>query len=104
MAEAYGAYRNGGTFNKPSLVKKIEYQDGTEWEAEEPKSREAMQDYTAYMMTDMLKTVIDTGTGSQANVPELPIAGKTGSTKITDEKKTEHGIDDGLLDSCLFRY
>src|SRR5699024_10189064 len=51
MAEAYAAFGNGGTFNKPSLVKKIEYQDGTEWEAEEPESREAMQDYTAYMMT-----------------------------------------------------
>ncbi|HLQ97041.1 MAG TPA: PBP1A family penicillin-binding protein, partial [Pseudogracilibacillus sp.] len=104
MAEAYAAFGNGGTFNKPSLVEKIEYQDGSEWEAEKPESREAMQDYTAYMMTDMLKTVIKTGTGSQANVPELPIAGKTGSTNIPDELKQEHGINDGLLDSWFVGY
>src|SRR5699024_6509136 len=65
---------------------------------------EAMQDYTAYMTTDMLKTVITSGTGSQANVPELPIAGKTGSTNIPEDIRNEYGIYSGLLDSWFVGY
>src|SRR5699024_2835120 len=56
------------------------------------------------MTTDMLKTVITSGTGSQANVPELPIAGKTGSTNIPEDIRNEYGIYSGLLDSCFVGY
>src|SRR5699024_3828883 len=59
---------------------------------------------TAYMTTDMLKTVITSGTGSQANVPELPIAGKTGSTNIPEDIRNEYGIYSGLLDSWFVGY
>ncbi|GAA3327373.1 hypothetical protein GCM10020331_067050 [Ectobacillus funiculus] len=42
-----------------------------------------MSDYTAYMVTDMLRTVVDSGTGTAANVPSLDVAGKkTGTTNF----------------------
>ena len=104
MAGAYAAFGNGGEYNQPLSVKKIVYPDGKEWEPEENKPTEAMQDYTAYMTTDMLKTVITSGTGSQANVPELPIAGKTGSTNIPEDIRNEYGIYSGLLDSWFVGY
>src|SRR5699024_11784854 len=45
MAGAYAAFGNGGEYNQPLSVKKIVYPDGKEWEPEENKSTEAMQDY-----------------------------------------------------------
>src|SRR5690625_6236277 len=63
-----------------------------------------MQDYTAYMITDMLKTVVASGTGTQANVDGIPVAGKTGSTNIPQEVKAEYGLGNGVIDSWFSGY
>lgn len=103
MAAAYAAFGNGGTYNEPSAVKKVIFPDGEEWE---PKSEahDAMKDYTAYMVTDMLKTVMTSGTGTQANIAGIPVAGKTGSTNIPEEDRQKYGIGDGLRDSWFAGY
>src|SRR5690606_23774415 len=103
LASAYAAFGNGGVYNEPSTVRKIVFPDGKEWEPEQ-KPHQAMQDYTAYMITDMLKTVITTGTGAQANIPGIPVAGKTGSTNIPKEIRDQYGIGSGLLDSWFVGY
>ncbi|MTW86048.1 PBP1A family penicillin-binding protein [Virgibacillus dakarensis] len=103
MAEAYAAFGNGGTYHEPFTVKKIVFPSGKEWKPE-PKSHDAMHDYTSYMITDMLKTVISSGTGTQANIPGIPVAGKTGSTNIPQEIQDQYGLGDGLLDSWFVGY
>lgn len=103
MAEAYAAFGNGGTYHEPFTVKKIVFPSGKEWKPE-PMSHDAMHDYTAYMITDMLKTVISSGTGTQANIPGIPVAGKTGSTNIPQEIQDQYGLGDGLLDSWFVGY
>lgn len=103
MAEAYAAFGNGGTYNEPFTVEKVTFPDGTEWEPD-LKSNEAMHDYTAYMITDMLKTVVTSGTGTQANIAGIPVAGKTGSTNISKENKEKYNIDNGLRDSWFAGY
>lgn len=103
MAAGYASFGNGGTYNEPSTVKKIVYPDGKEWEPD-LESEKAMEDYTAYMITDMLKTVMTTGTGTQANIDGLPVAGKTGSTNIAKEDRDKYGIDDGLRDAWFSGY
>ncbi|MBM7599875.1 penicillin-binding protein 1A [Virgibacillus halotolerans] len=103
MAEAYAAFGNGGTYNEPFTVKKITFPDGSKWEPK-LKSHEAMHDYTAYMITDMLKTVIASGTGTQANIDGIPVAGKTGSTNIPQEDQDQYGIGDGLRDAWFAGY
>ncbi|MFB1049345.1 PBP1A family penicillin-binding protein [Paraliobacillus sp. JSM ZJ581] len=81
MAGAYSAFGNEGVYNEPYAVTEIVYSDGqTEKFKSEPKA--AMSDATAYMITDMLKDVISSGTGTKASIPGLPIAGKTGTTNI----------------------
>lgn len=103
MAAAYAAFGNGGTYNEPSAVKKVVFPDGEEWESEDT-SEAAMEDFTAYMITDILKTVMESGTGTQANIAGIPVAGKTGSTNIPKEDRDKHGIPDGLRDSWFTGY
>ncbi|WP_377888834.1 penicillin-binding transpeptidase domain-containing protein [Alkalihalobacillus sp. R86527] len=79
MAGAYAAFGNNGNFNKPHTVRKVVFPDGREINLE-PESVKAMNDYTAYMVTDMLKTVVKSGTGTDAKISGLPLAGKTGTT------------------------
>ncbi|PEJ59049.1 penicillin-binding protein [Bacillus sp. AFS002410] len=106
MAGAYAAFGNGGTYNKPHSVKKIIYPDKTEKVfATQPK--QAMSDYTAYMVTDMLRDVVKTalGTGKRANVPGLDMAGKTGTTNYDDQVKQKYGFpDNATRDSWFIGY
>lgn len=93
MAGAYSAFGNNGFYTKPHAVKKIELRDGTVIDtAPEPKI--VMKDYTAFMISDMLKSVlVSPGTGTAAKVPGLPIAGKTGTTNYTDDELKKWNID-----------
>lgn len=79
IAGAYSAFGNEGIYNEPYAVTKIIYDDGS---SEDLKSEPvaAMSDSTAYMITDMLKSVVQSGTGTAANVSNIPMAGKTGTT------------------------
>ncbi|WP_163581981.1 penicillin-binding protein 1A [Gracilibacillus saliphilus] len=85
MAGAYAAFGNEGVYHEPFSVIKVDYSDRRSDELES-KSTVAMSDYTAYMITDMLKSVVREGTGTRANVSGLDMAGKTGTTNLTDEE------------------
>ncbi|MCP3025891.1 PBP1A family penicillin-binding protein [Halobacillus sp. A5] len=79
MSGAYAAFGNNGTYNEPYTVREVESSDGESTDLT-PESENAMSDSTAYMITSMLETVMSDGTGTAANVPGLPVAGKTGTT------------------------
>ncbi|WP_188453893.1 PBP1A family penicillin-binding protein [Virgibacillus oceani] len=83
MAGAYRAFGNEGIYNDPYAVTKVVFPDDREVDLK-PKPEAAMSDSTAYMITDMLKTVITEGTGYRANIPGLAVAGKTGTTNLED--------------------
>lgn len=79
MAGAFTAFGNEGIYNEPHSVKKVVMSDGEEIEIN-PESRVAMSDYTAYMITDVLKDVPRIGTGSRYTNVSVPVAAKTGTT------------------------
>jgi penicillin-binding protein 1A len=79
MAGAYGAFDNNGVFNDPVIILKVESADGTVLEEYQPKPRQAMKATTAYLITDMLTSVVREGTGTNANIGRSA-AGKTGTT------------------------
>ncbi|MDR2832541.1 MAG: PBP1A family penicillin-binding protein [Streptococcaceae bacterium] len=85
MAAAYAAFANGGTHYKPFYVRKIVFTDGSIKEFE-PQGNKAMEETTAYMMTDMLKDVITQGTGGNTVIPGLFQAGKTGTSNYVQEQ------------------
>ncbi|QIW80410.1 PBP1A family penicillin-binding protein [Bacillus tequilensis] len=104
MAGAYSAFGNNGTYNEPHFVKSIEFNDGTKLDLT-PKSKSAMSDYTAFMITDMLKTAVKSGTGKLAQVPGVEVAGKTGTTNFDENEIQRYNIaKDGARDSWFVGY
>ncbi|MFP7230513.1 PBP1A family penicillin-binding protein [Bacillus subtilis] len=104
MAGAYSAFGNNGTYNEPHFVKSIEFNDGTKLDLT-PKSKSAMSDYTAFMITDMLKTAVKTGTGQLAQVPGVEVAGKTGTTNFDENEVQKYNIaSGGARDSWFVGY
>ncbi|MDA1475281.1 PBP1A family penicillin-binding protein [Bacillus changyiensis] len=104
MAGAYSAFGNNGYYNTPHFVTAVEFNDGTKLDLK-PEAKPAMSDYTAFMMTDMLKTAVNSGTGTQAQVPGVTVAGKTGTTNFDEADVKKYGISrDGAKDSWFVGY
>jgi penicillin-binding protein 1A len=103
MAGAFSAFGNNGFYTEPYTVKKIILRDGTEIDTM-PEQEIVMKDYTAFLTTDMLKSAVSSsyGTGRRANVPGLPIAGKTGTTNYTDDEIKDYDIPRGAVPDAWF--
>ncbi|MEQ7274015.1 PBP1A family penicillin-binding protein [Enterococcus thailandicus] len=101
MAAAYAALANGGTYYKPQYVNKVIYQDGTE-ETFDPEGTRAMSEETAYMVTDILRDTLTKGTGTNAQIPGLYQAGKTGTSNYTDDEYAKIGLSSGVYPDILF--
>lgn len=103
MASAYSAFANGGNYTEPYTVSKVTTQDGQEIDLT-PETNQAMSDYTAYMITDMLKDVA-TNYNSSVGIPGVPQAGKTGTTNYTSVEIEEHNLpSDAVPDSWYIGY
>ncbi len=86
MAAAYAAFANGGTYYKPSYVSRVVFSDGTTKKEIESEGTRAMKATTAYMMTDMMKTVLLSGTGTITAISGIYQAGKTGTSNYADNE------------------
>ena len=93
MAAAYATFGNYGTYSKPYTVRKVTTRDGQMTEFK-PEQKQAMKDSTAYMITDVLKDSFKYGFATQAAIPGLPTAAKTGSSNYTVEQKRAMGASD----------
>ncbi|EOH89862.1 PBP1A family penicillin-binding protein [Enterococcus villorum] len=101
VAAAYAAFANGGTYYKPQYVNKIVFQDRTE-ETFDADGKTAMSPETAYMITDILKDTLTKGTGTNAQIPGLYQAGKTGTSNYTDDEYAKLGTSSGVYPDILF--
>jgi penicillin-binding protein 1A len=81
MAQAYAAFSNGGLRVQAHGINRIRTATGKvlyEWR---PEGRASVINQTSlYYMTQMLRSVISSGTGTAAAIPGYDIAGKTGTT------------------------
>ncbi|CMY30852.1 penicillin-binding protein PBP1A [Streptococcus pneumoniae] len=96
MAAAYAAFANGGIYHKPMYINKVVFSDGSKKEFSDVGTR-AMKETTAYMMTEMMKTVLAYGTGRGAYLPWLAQAGKTGTSNYTDDEIEKHIKNTGYV-------
>lgn len=86
LTNAYSAIGNHGKFNDAYMIDKIVDSKGNIVYKHEVKPEQVFSEQTAYLMTDMLRTVVTNGTASKVRdtykkFNEVPIVGKTGSTQ-----------------------
>ncbi len=80
LTGAYAVFANGGMQAEPIFIHKVEDRKGIVLEEHQPVVKECLSRETAYVMTDLLKAVIQEGTGWRAKALKRPAAGKTGTT------------------------
>jgi penicillin-binding protein 1A len=80
MTAAYAAFGNEGLRMKPFLITRITDRDGNVIEEPRPRAADAIRADTAYLMTHLLRGVVERGTAVRAKALGRPIAGKTGTT------------------------
>ena len=83
MVGAYCTYSNKGVYTRPVYITRIEDKDGNELASFLPIQEEAISEQTAALMIELLRGVVDGGTGSRLRYKynlTAEIGGKTGTT------------------------
>jgi penicillin-binding protein 1A len=85
LSAAYATLANGGLYNEPTVVTRIEDRFGNVLYEAEPKPREALTEETAYTVVDMMRGAVQHGTAvrlkSMYGLGSLDLAAKTGTTQ-----------------------
>lgn len=83
MVGAQTTYANQGIYSEPIFVTRIEDKNGNILQTFVSKKQEAMSEETAFLMLELMKGVVDYGTGGRIRSSygiKYPVAGKTGTT------------------------
>jgi penicillin-binding protein 1A len=80
LTSAYAALGNQGQWLPPTTIRYVTDAQGKLLEENLPEPREAVSPETAFVITNMLRGVVERGTGQAAKVLGRPIAAKTGTT------------------------
>ena len=80
MTGAFATFANLGNRPEPIFIKRITDKDGNVIEENKPSTEAAVSAQTAYIMTSLLRGVVEHGTGWRAKRLKRPVAGKTGTT------------------------
>lgn len=87
MVGAYGTFANHGVYTQPILITHIEDKHGNIIAKFKPERHVAIDEHTAYLMINLLRGVVDGGSGSRVRWHPVygmitgPLAGKTGTTQ-----------------------
>lgn len=84
LTSVYATLANRGIYNEPISIEKIEDKNGIILMQSVPHSQEALSEETTFLITNMLETVLNEGTGIRTRVIHKfyrPAAGKTGTTQ-----------------------
>jgi peptidoglycan glycosyltransferase len=83
MALVAAAVGNGGKLMKPRLTDRVVARDGRVKEKVDPAEQsEVMSAATASTVAAMMKSVVDSGTATAAKIPNVAVAGKTGTAEV----------------------
>jgi penicillin-binding protein 1A len=80
MVSAYATFASGGVKTTPYVITKIADKDGRILEQNLPQQKEVLSSQICFVMTNMLKSVVERGSGWYAKYLNRPCAGKTGTT------------------------
>jgi penicillin-binding protein 1A len=80
MTSAYSVFPNQGIRMTPYSILKVSDRDGNVLEENRPQAHDAIRADTAFVMTNLLRGVVQRGTGARAASLNWPLGGKTGTT------------------------
>lgn len=102
MTVAFGVLANGGVYQEPITVLGISDSDGNVvWDGHQHQQRRRVfSGSTAWMIVDMLKTAVSSGTGTSAKINGQIVAGKTGTN--SDQKGVFFSGMTGYYSSALW--
>ncbi len=93
LAFAYQTIANGGVLNKPIIVREIRDRKKIVYKTKPLRIRRVIDKETAGRVTDVLCCVVEEGSGTEAALKDLRIAGKTGTAqKVVDGKYSNTSI------------
>ena len=99
MSAAYAAFSNGGYYNEPYAVSKIEFRETGEIKEHKSTKKKAMSDSTAFMISSILQDVQLSG----SSIPN--VAAKTGTTNYDEKTIRANGLpSDAIGDSWVVGY
>ena len=85
LASAYSVFANQGRRAEPRFITKITDSQGNVIDEPAPRVEQVIPPETAYIITSMLQSVVQRGTGKRAAELQRPAAGKTGTTNDLDD-------------------
>lgn len=86
MAQAFCALDNDGVFTYSRTYTRVEDAQGNIILQNDPVTIQAFSSNTAHVMTSMLQNAVQSGTGSEAKLGNMPVAGKTGTTTSSRDR------------------
>lgn len=105
MAAAYAAFANGGTYIEPLTVNKIVYRENNDVKTITPTETKVMSEATAFMISDMLVTAVQSGLSSGAKINGVTLAAKTGTTSFDNATKKYYKMNsDAINDAWIVGY
>ena len=80
LTSAYSTFARGGIRIPPTAIRYITDRNGNILEESNPTSEKVVSEEIAYVITNLLKNVVNQGTGKKVKAIGRPVAGKTGTT------------------------
>ncbi len=80
MAAGYSVFANSGVYSEPIMYTKVVDAKNTIILEKTSDQSKAISPQAAYIMTNMLETVVKSGTGTKARLGSMPVGGKTGTS------------------------
>jgi len=80
LTAAYATFPNGGVYKEPLFYTKVEDNKGKVLLEKKGETRKVYDEGVAWIMTDILHSVVTQGIGYNAAIPNQPVGGKTGTT------------------------
>lgn len=80
MAAAYSVFANNGVYSEPIMYTKVLDKNKNVVLEKTSNQSKAISPQAAYIMNDMLQTVVKSGTGTKAKLGNMPVGGKTGTS------------------------
>ncbi len=88
MASAFTAFPGGGEIHQKHAILKVVDANGTVLiDNSNVEKKRVISRETAYLMNDMLTNVVQAGTAQNAKIPGWAVAGKTGTTSLSDNQR-----------------